>query len=796
MGELTSYTEWMQVEMLMRHSLSGAVVFLPPEPPLSLEEQVTRYQATIARLQRTNTELTARLTHCEDQICRMQAGYPVSMTPTTQAEVTAAVTDLEVCRVQVTASQTTIAHLERILGMYREQANPFEREARSKATSMCPIATKLQILSSQLNELIRMSDATLTSLVLRCSPLTTPLHTQITSLKQEWTEIHTQSEPLSQTDFDDVDIWVERVMVREDLLRKFELVKQQVVAEWQAWPLAGIYAGQREEAVLALTNVRISADTRGANSEDKSTLEDLEKVIRDLVQTEEPRQNRSLALQRHLLSLATLHNHILSSSLPASPNSCQSAASRDVCATSATEELQGSFQSFEYPDNRPQLVITPEDELLQNRLFSQLEQSERNLTILADLATSDPSPITYLTTIRLQAHNLHEMVTLTEEHQALTSQYLRDIPNLLITAGLLKTMLEEVKTLRGDLKEKLTQAKQTEALEDMGKWDDMETEASEALNSLFRTGGNGNKERILFTVHEKLTALIGRHREVQGAGYLPPDLSARTELEAIWKRLLTLVNDLVSLVTETYHKLSVDEVDTRAKLETLLEEKRPDLSDFHTFTSAFDYLKALVDSIREMIAQTDNLKDVIQDIRAVDSSLRQFELTMQENYYKLKPMVGVEDRKRERKRTFLTITHTEPLTPKEGITILTDIIAVLKKNANNLVEIESKRMQVMENSINVRRARDGLELLHEVVAAEQVLRLDSANQLGAVPGAGEEARQTALLAQGLGQKLPAIPPLSDSITAFLTEVLPWLQESLAYDQALNRLIRKAAQYLD
>jgi DNA-binding FrmR family transcriptional regulator len=358
-------------------------------------------------------------------------------------------------------------------------------------------------------------------------------------------------------------------------------------------------------------------------------------------------------------------------------------------------------------------------------------------------------------------------------------------------------MLEEVRTLRGDLREKLGKAQQTAALEEMAKSDSLETEAFEALYSLFHSTQNASKDRLLYIVHERLTLLISRHRSLQGVGFLPPDLSARTELETSWKRLLTLIDDQISLVTETYHKLTVDDVDTRAKLETLLEERKPELTEAPAFAIGFDYLSELVAAIRQMIEQTDNLTDVIKEIRDVDSSLRQCELTMQDNYYKLKPVVGVEDcRKRERKRTFLTITHAEPLTPKEGIYILTDIIAALKKNANNLFEIENKRVQVVENSLNVKRAREALELLHEVSGAERVLRLDSANQLLSIPGAGEEARQASLLAQGLTPCQVSIPPLSDCITVFLTEVLPWLQESLAYDQALNRLIRKAAFYLD
>ena len=793
MGESNTYTEWMQAELIARLNAPREVTQLLPIPFLEVLERKTTESSlpTLPTLRKTNTVPSSPAQLPTESISLLLKP------PSSSEEREAAGVDLAVYRVQAVASKAAIANLEEILGLYRDRiriignSDPgrgnFGLEGQITSLEFSPLVGQIAHHSSRLDHLLRLSDSTLSTLMLRCPAIPSETKNEISTLRAELAVLGSDSKSVlrytAQEAIDQLGIWLERVTTREDLLRRYELVKQDLIVNLQEWPLASIFAGQKEAAFQLIKNIHKS---QCGNPEEKSVFEDLEKSIRELVHSEEPRPDLSLALQQHLVALADLQYRLLAAetshiSLP-----------HDISATTVTEELQVSFQSMETSD--PKLLL---EEEMQVRLNGVLELSEKSLTVLADLAISDPFPIQQLRENRGQACGLQALVSLEEEHQKLRMQFLGEIPNLLVTAGLLKSMLEEVKTLRCDLREKLSKTQQTAALEEMAKSDSLEVEAFEALNSLFHSTSNSTKERLLYTVHERLTLLISRHRSLQGAGFLPPDQSARTELDSSWKRLLTLINDQISLVTETYHKLTVDGVDTKAKLETLLEDRKPGLTEVPAFSIGFDYLAELIAAVREMIEHTDNLTDVIREIRAVDSSLRQCELTMQENYYKLKPVVGVEDgRKRERKRTFITITHAEPLTPKEGIYILTDIIAALKKNANNLFEIENKRVQVIENSLNLKRAREALELLHEVADAERVLRLDSANQLLAAPGAGEEARQASLLAQGLSPCQSAIPALSDSITAFLTEVLPWLQESLAYDQALNRLIRKTALYLD
>lgn len=750
MGESNTYTDWMQAELLARLNAPIEVTQLLPFPSAS-EATVVGNQLTIERLRRTNAE---RLAACEAQITPISPLF--QLTSSLEGRKTAS----QPCSQQETTNSAVVTDLER--GKLQRGTIQMD-ENRAGMEDSCILA-QIVLHNSQLYHLISLSDSTLAAFMLRLEGVSSDLKDKVAVLKAELEVLSTEIGCERILTLQEA---LKQVINRENILKRYELVKQELLSSWKEWPLADIFANQKQAALQILANIHTN-DHYMCNAVAKAAFGDLERTIQELTQHHEPTKAHISELGQHIVDLSLLHNRILSA------------------------------ESANFPHEIPSTAVT--DQLQATRLSKALELSERSLTILADLATSDPAPIQHLTTLRLEQaerNNLPALVSLEEEHQALRTQYLRDIPNLLVTAGLLKSMLEEVRTLRGDLREKLGKAQQTAALEEMAKSDSLETEAFEALYSLFHATQNASKDRLLYIVHERLTLLISRHRSLQGIGFLPPDLSARTELETSWKRLLTLIDDQISLVTETYHKLTVDDVDTRAKLETLLEERKPELTEAPAFAIGFDYLSELVAAIRQMIEQTDNLTDVIKEIRDVDSSLRQCELTMQDNYYKLKPVVGVEDcRKRERKRTFLTITHAEPLTPKEGIYILTDIIAALKKNANNLFEIENKRVQVVENSLNVKRAREALELLHEVSGAERVLRLDSANQLLSIPGAGEEARQASLLAQGLTPCPVSIPPLSDSITAFLTEVLPWLQESLAYDQALNRLIRKAAFYLD
>lgn len=800
MGESNTYTEWMQAELIARLHAPREVTQLLPIPSLHLSEmQITEsFLSTLKVPRKTNTDIESSLKVCPAQFPTESISL-LRKLPSGQEEREAAGVDLEVCKVQAAASKAAIANLEQILSLYRDRLRIIENSDPGRPNyvldgyitklELSPLVGQIAHHSSRLDHLIRLSDSTLTTLMLRCQAIPSDTEDKISSLRAEFAVFSAESRSVlrytAKEAIAQLGIWLERAAAREDLLRRYELVKQELISYWQEWPLAGIFAGQKEAVLQSIKNIHKSSC---GNPDDKSVLADLENAIRELVQSDEPRPDLSLSLQQYQVTLAALHYRLLTA------ENARISTPEDISAVA--EKLQGSCESVA-ASGFIQFESSAPDAEMQIRLNNVLELSEKSLTVLADLAISDPSPIQRLRETRLEAHDLQTLVSLEEEHQAVRTQFLGDIPNLLVTAGLLKSMLEEVRTLRCDLKEKLSKTQQTAALEEMAKSDSLEIEAFEALNSLLHSSSNSTKERLLYTVHERLTRLISRHRSLQGAGFLPPDLSVRTELDAAWKRLLTLIDDQVSLVTETYHKLTVDDVGTKAKLETLLEDRKPVLTEVPTFSIGFDYLAELVAAVREMIEQTDNLTDVIKEIRDVDSSLRQCELTMQENYYKLKPVIGVEDgRKKERKRTFLTITHAEPLTPKEGIYILTDIITALKKNANNLFEIENKRVQVIENSLNVKRAREALELLHEVAGAERVLRLDSANQLLAAPGAGEEARQASLLAQGLSPCQVAIPPLSDSITAFLTEILPWLQESLAYDQALNRLIRKTALYLD
>jgi len=261
-----------------------------------------------------------------------------------------------------------------------------------------------------------------------------------------------------------------------------------------------------------------------------------------------------------------------------------------------------------------------------------------------------------------------------------------------------------------------------------------------------------------------------------------------------WTELLRTVEGAVGLLAETFHKLTIDDPTTKAELEGILETQEQLNKEKQDFPAGFAFVNDIIEACKRMLGDTNNLTEVIEKLKEVDDSLIKFQQIMQDNYYKLKPVVGTEEvpgrRRGGRATTFLHITYAEPTNPKEGIDILEDMIGTLKKNTANLYEIESKRVQVVENSLNIKRARDGLQLLQEIEKEEKALRAENVDVLLASPKAGTEGSQATTLATESLEPFENIPNYAESITFFLKQVMPWLEKSREFDRALNQLIKK------
>jgi hypothetical protein len=698
---------------------------------------------------------------------------------------------------------------------------------------------------SALAALAQASEGSLQILANRVSPLPEDLSERLADLKAE--RVKLRAEPYTQKSYtpqegaEKTSINLTNSAAKEDLLRRQEALRNDLLARWSDWQLAELVAKQREDLATAVANARISANEHAAAPEDRKEIENIEGTGELAGLSEAPALEKTFALGEQLLRLSLAHQKILSRGQSTEPGQAdwekleaaqqnatnqseetlehilhESGKPKDTLTALRTRrtklragapsrpahsvalmELQGDHEKakrdvFDQTGVRMQQLTGAEQDA-QNRLRKTLEESEISLATLADLASRD-SPAARLAEERAAAQSLDRLLALEEEHQALRTQYIRDLPHLLITKGTLASVFDSLKALRADLKAKLKAAQQSPALATFSASDPNEAEAERLLGALSLPSSKDAKEQQLYSLHDQLVILLKKQLEAQGAGFVAPEESSKAALGEQWEELLKTIDGLVGLLAEAFHKLTIDDPTTKADLENILDVQKQLTKEEKDFPAGFAFANDIIEACKRMLGDTNNLTDVIEKLRDVDDSLIKFQQIMQDNYYKLKPVVGTEEvpgrRRGGRATTFLHITYAEPTNPKEGINILQEMIGTLKKNTDNLFEIESKRVQVVENSLNIKKARDGLQLLQEIEKEEKALRAEDVDVLKASPQSGEAGDQAAALATEGLEPLEQIPNYAESITFFLKQVMPWLEKSLLFDRALNGLIKK------
>jgi len=872
-GEGASHTAWMQDEALVRYNLPAHLAQLLSGVPSQLQrsddqhrEEIEEYLRTIERLRKRNEDLEGQLGAKEAELDRLQTAlYPAKSglllklggRAASPAETQALLRDLETARLRAQTNESTIQNLEKNLKRYQDRIKLLEQRDkkpvpdsfplryRDKSLDLSALEDQAALHDSTLAVLTQVSEDSLQDLAIRVGPLSEDLSERLGELKGERMKLraepHTQKSYTPQEAAEKTSIHLTNAAAKEDLLRRQEALKRDLLARWSDWQLAGVVEKQRENLAVAAANARISANEHSASPEDRTDLETLERAGELTGLSSAPALEKTFALAEHLLRLSLAHQKILSNGQSTEPGQAdwekleaaqqtatnqsedtlehilhesgkpkgsltalktrrtklRAAAPSKPAHAVALMELQGEHEKekkdvFDQTGVRMKQLREGEQDA-QNRLRKTLEESESTIATLADLAARD-SPAARLAEERANAQSLDQLLALEEEHQTLRSQYLRDLPHMLITKGTVASVLEALKALRADLKLKLRQANQNPALEALAASDPVEAEADRLLAALVQPSGKEAKEQQLYSLHDQLVILINKQLEVQGAGFVPPEDSSKADLAEQWAELLRTIEGIVGLLAEAFHKLTIDDPTTKQELEGILETQKQLKREKQDFPAGFVFANDIIEACKRMLGDTNNLTDVIEKLRDVDDSLIKFQQIMQDNYYKLKPVVGTEEvpgrRRGGRATTFLHITYAEPTNPKEGINILQEMIGTLKKNTDNLFEIESKRVQVVENSLNIKRARDGLQLLQEIEKEEKALRAEDVDVLKTSPNAGEEGTQAAALAlEGL-EPLEQIPNYAESITFFLKQVMPWLEKSREFDRALNQLIKK------
>ena len=876
-GEGASHTSWMQDETLVRYNLPAHLAQLFCGVPSQLQRteqehkaEVEEYLRTIERLRKRNEDLEGLLQNKEAEMSRLQAAlYPsksglllkLGGRVASPEESQALLHDLETSRLRAQTNQATIQNLEKTLKRYQDrirflemrekkpgQDSGYPLRYRDKSLDLTALVEQAALHDQELAGATQVSEATLDILANRSGNLPEGFSGKLAGLKED--RVKLRSEPYTRKTYtpqeaaEKTSIHLTNAAAKEDLLRRQESLKSELLSHWSDWQIASLLSKQREALAIGTANARTSAREHSASEEDQRTLEDIERTGELAGSSDAPPLEKTYALGEQLLRLAGTHQKILGTAGVSGEQGQSDWEKLEAAQQHATDESEVTLEHMLQDSGKPkevltnlknrrtklrsgapsksahtlslmslqdehekakrdvfdqshqhqsQLQVTEQD--AQNRLRKALEQSEMTIATLADLAGRE-SPATKLAQERGAAKTISDLVGLEEEHEKVTTELVRDLPHLLIMKGTMSEVLESVKALREDLKGKLKEAKQNGALELLSASDAAVTNSEQLLTSLSTPLDKEAKERSLFSLHDNLVLLLTKQKEAQGAGFVPPDESSKVELASQWKQLLQTIDNLVGLLGEAFHKLTIDDPSTKAELEDILETQKQLTQDEPDFPAGFTFANDIIDACKRMLGDTNNLTDVIEKLRDVDDSLIKFQQIMQDNYYKLKPVVGTEEvpgrRRGGRATTFLHITYAEPTNPKEGINILQEMIGTLKKNTDNLFEIESKRVQVVENSLNIKRARDGLQLIQEIEKEEKALRSEDISILKSSPSVSQSESDSAaqLASEGL-EPLEQIPNYAESITYFLKQVIPWLEKSLVFDRALNAIIKKS-----
>ncbi|CAG9317417.1 unnamed protein product [Blepharisma stoltei] len=168
-------------------------------------------------------------------------------------------------------------------------------------------------------------------------------------------------------------------------------------------------------------------------------------------------------------------------------------------------------------------------------------------------------------------------------------------------------------------------------------------------------------------------------------------------------KMAKLVDMAEAVLLDSYHKLHIDDEKIKENLQELLDNRkslRIPAELQNVLLNHQIYLEKQLDAMQELINSSDSLQNLIESFEGIEKSQIEIQQLSQLNLDKLKALLNkpAPDKKYQRKKTYLSISHAESSSAREGLDVLKDLLGNIKRNQRMIGDLENEKQYLLSNS--------------------------------------------------------------------------------------------------
>lgn len=200
-------------------------------------------------------------------------------------------------------------------------------------------------------------------------------------------------------------------------------------------------------------------------------------------------------------------------------------------------------------------------------------------------------------------------------------------------------------------------------------------------------------------------------------------------LKPVQENLNQLLEKAEGVLIDAFHKLHINDEKIKSLLQALIDQRKKfkDVIEkpVESLILKQEFCGRQMAVITELVNSADNLTNLIESFEGIEQSQIEIQQISQSNLDGLKEFFNKkpERKKFERKKTYLSVSHAEPSSSREGLDVLKDLLSSIKRNQNIINELENSKQKLLNDSDLGQDANVALQALTEDINVErQILK--------------------------------------------------------------------------
>jgi hypothetical protein len=177
------------------------------------------------------------------------------------------------------------------------------------------------------------------------------------------------------------------------------------------------------------------------------------------------------------------------------------------------------------------------------------------------------------------------------------------------------------------------------------------------------------------------------------------DSPSSNELSRALNHQDKLLETIEEALVMGFKKLCIDDAEARSSIEKLITDRKSignDLSAFDALASKQDFALEQIKQLQLILDKTNNLAEVVDKLKAFERDQLELQKSVQNNYDVMKAIFKKPDiRSGERKRTYLCVNYAEPMSPRESLSIVYDIIDTITRNQVEMHQAMAAKLDML-----------------------------------------------------------------------------------------------------